>query len=319
MQITVYRTSGVEHESAQHLPALLQRDGQAVWVDLDRGNPEEMPLLADVFHFHPLAIEDAQKTGQRPKVEPYDGYLFLTLHTIRELRTGHVLFEEVDVFFTGTVVVTVRSPQAVAVDEARQRLARSPVELSRSADYVLYTIMDAVVDSYFPILDHVEERIERLEENLLRRPSTRTLRILFRLRHTLLEARRQIVPLRDTLNVLMRRETGLVTQAVVLYFRDIYDHVLRIIDQIDTHRDLLTGTLEIYLSITSNRLNEILKVLTAVTAIFAIWTVIAGIYGMNFERAFPSWQSPYGFWGVIAFMGVLSLFIVALFRNRGYL
>ncbi|MBI3975464.1 MAG: magnesium/cobalt transporter CorA [Armatimonadetes bacterium] len=319
MQVTVYREEGVAASPAEPLAALLERDSQAVWVDLDRDRPEDLQVLAEVFGFHPLAIEDAQKTGQRPKVESYDDYLFLTVHTARYDRGGQVALDEVDIFFTRRAVVTVRAAGLAPMDEARVRLGKAPARLRRSPDFVLYSILDVVVDTYFPVLDRIDDHIERLEDHLFKRPTNRTLSGLFRTKRALLAARRHVVPLRDALNLLMRREAGLVTEQVMVYLRDIYDHVLRLTDQIDTHRDLLTGALEIYLTLVSNRLNEVMKVLTVITAIVGPMAVITGIYGMNFTRPYPLFDWPYGFWTVIGVMAALAVGMLFLFRRRGYL
>ncbi len=318
MQVTVYREDGIVTDPTEPLPTLLQRDTQALWVALDRAHPADLQLLTDVFHFHPLAVEDAQKTGQRPKIEAYEEHLFITMHAARGDHGTQLTLDEVDIFFTSRAVVTVSKTGLSALDEPRSRLARAPGRLRRSPDFILYTILDAIVDTYFPVLDRIDDQIDRLEDQLFRHPTSRTLGTLFRTKRTLLHARRHIVPLRDTLNVLMRRETALVTEAVILYFRDIYDHVLRITDQIDTHRDLLTGALEVYLTLISNRLNEVMKVLTVITLIFAVLTVITGIYGMNFTRPFPSFEWPYGFWAVIGAMVVLVVAMLALFRRAGW-
>ena len=319
MQVTVYREEETTTAPAEALGQLLERDSQAVWVDLDRGRPEDLRALSEVFNFHPLAIEDAQKTEQRPKVESYDGFLFITVHAARYDRAGQVALDEVDIFFTRRAVVTVRAEGLAVVDEARARLAKAPGRLCRSSDFVLYTILDTAVDTYFPVLDRIDDHIERLEDHIFKRPTTRTLNNLFRAKRALLHTRRHVVPLRDTLNVLMRREADLINEQMIVYFRDIYDHVLRITDQIDTHRDLISGTLEIYLSLVSNRLNEVMKVLTVITAIVGPLAVITGIYGMNFERPFPAFDWPYGFGLTIGVMAVIVVGMLILFRRRGYL
>ncbi len=319
MQVTVYREDGIVTDPGESLPGLLAREEGAVWVALERARADDLKVLTDVFHFHPLAIEDAQKTGQRAKIEPYENTLFMTLHAVRHDHGTQMTLDEVDIFFTARAVVTVSSGDVRSLDEARGRLVGAPARLRRSPDFVLYTILDAVVDSYFPILDRIDEHIERLEDQVFRHPTSKTLGTLFRTKRALLSARRHVVPLRDTLNVLMRRETGLITEAVILYLRDIYDHVLRITDQIDTHRDLLAGALEIYLTLISNRLNEVVKVLTVITAIFALLTVITGIYGMNFARPFPSFDWPYGFWMIMGLMLALVVGMLALFRRAGWI
>jgi len=319
MQVTVYRETDIVHNPATPLPELLAEAAQVVWVALDRASPEDLRVLTDVFHFHPLAVEDAQKTGQRPKIEAYDGALFLTVHAARPNHGARLMLDEVDVFFTDRAVVTVSAGSAAALEEARTRLARAPGRLRASSDFVLYTVLDAIVDTYFPVVDRIDDHIDRLEDQLFRRPTGRTLSQIFRTKRALLLARRHIVPLRDTLNVLMRREMGPVTAAVILYFRDVYDHVLRLTDQIDTHRDLLSGAMEIYLTLISNRLNEVMKVLTVITAIFALATVITGIYGMNFTAPFPPFDWPYGFWVTLGSMAALAAGMLLLFRRAGWL
>lgn len=318
MLVTVFREEGSTANPAEPLTASLERDGEAVWVDLDRGRPEDLRVLSEVFQFHPLAIEDASKTGQRAKVESYDDFLFLTAHAAHGERSGHVVLEEIDIFFTRRAVVTVRAAGVAAVEEARARLSKAPPRLCRSPDFVLYTVLDAAVDTYFAELDRIDDHIERLEDQLFQRPTNRTLSNLFRTKRTLLQARRHVVPLRDILNVLMRREAGLVTEQVIVYLRDIYDHVLRITDQIDTHRDLITGALDVYLSLVGNRLNEVMRVLTVITAIVGPLAVITGIYGMNFERPFPLYAWPYGFWTIVGVMAALAIGMLILFRRRGY-
>jgi magnesium transporter len=316
MQITVYSPDGLQEEAPERLATLLSGDGAGVWVDLDRSRPEDVAAL-DRFGFHPLAVEDARKAGQRPKAETYDGVLFLTFHAPR-LEGADVVFDEIDLFFTPRLVVTVRPSRCPVVEEARRRLARAPAALRRAPAFLVHTILDTAVDAYFPVLDALDAEIDRLEDEALARPSTAALARIFRIRRALLDTRRHIVPLRDTLSLLMRHETEGIVPEVGPYLRDVFDHVLRITDQIDTHRDLVTGALEVYLSQVSHRLNEVMKVLTVITAVFAALTVITGIYGMNFERAVPAWEAPGGFWGVLGFMGVVTAVMLALFRWRGW-
>jgi len=321
VKITRYRVDGVQDSPPEPLPQQLAREDGALWVDMTGPTEDDLRTLRDVFHFHPLAIEDTLKQRQRPKLEEYEGYFFLTIHAAQpgRERNARLAWDELDIFFGPRYVVTVH-PQAVpALEDARARLAHAAPALRAGADYLLYTILDAAVDAYFPVVDRVDAALERLEDQLFRKPSARTLDHIFTLKRTLLQMRRVAAPLRDLLNGLTRRDLPLIQPHTLVYFRDIFDHLLRITDAIDTHRDLITGALDIYLSVISNRLNEVMKVLTVVTAVFASLAVITGVYGMNFARAFPPFDWPYGFAAVLLGMAGVTAVMLALFRRKGWL
>lgn len=352
MKITHYLADRAEDDSPVPLAQLLAQDEGALWVDMTGPTDDDLRTLREVFHFHPLAIEDTTKQRQRPKLEEYEGYFFLTMHAVhasrqtsgqpgRDRTTGlapnhpasstraphrvsapdgtGLAWNEIDIFFGPRYVVTVHPEAVPALDEARARLTHAHPQLRTSADYVLYAIVDTAVDSYFPVIDRLDASLERLEDQLVREPTARTLDHIFALKRTLLQMRRVAAPLRDLLNGLTRRDLPLVRPQTVVYFRDVFDHLLRITDMIDTHRDLITGALDIYLSVISNRLNEVMKVLTVITAVFASLAVISGIYGMNFQRAYPPFDWPYGFAAVLLGMGGITAVMLALFRRQGWL
>lgn len=360
MKITRYLADRAEDASPVPLAQLLAADEGALWVDMTGPTEDDLRTLRDVFHFHPLAIEDTTKQQQRPKLEEYEGYFFLTMHAVHAPHQGSgqpprqhpgqagrdrvtglapsqpassagashktstpvgtgLAWNEIDVFFGPRYVVTVHPGAVPALDEARARLTHAQPQLRASADYVLYAIVDTAVDSYFPVIDHLDAALERLEDQLFRKPTARTLDHIFALKRTLLHMRRVAAPLRDLLNGLTRRDLPLVRTQTVVYFRDVFDHLLRITDMIDTHRDLITGALDIYLSVISNRLNEVMKVLTVITAVFASLAVISGVYGMNFQRAYPSFDWPYGFATVLLGMAGITAVMLALFRRQGWL
>lgn len=320
MKVTVYRPDRIDDDPPRPLAELLESPEGVVWVDMTGPRDADVQVLREVFGFHPLAIEDALTQRQRPKLEAYDGYLFLTVHAVRpgRERTG-VVWDEVDIFAGPRYIVTVHPRPVAAVEDARSRLGHAPAADRASADYVLYTILDSAVDTYFPVLDRLEGFLERLEDQLFRRPAARTLDEIVTLKRSLLHLRRTAAPLRDLVSSLMRRDHPLVRPQTALYLRDVFDHLLRITDAIDTHRDLITGTLDVYLTAASNRLNEVVKVLTVITAVFASLAVITGIYGMNFERAWPPFGWPYGFPAVLAGMAVVVGLMLALFRRQGWL
>ncbi|MDR7560155.1 MAG: magnesium/cobalt transporter CorA [Armatimonadota bacterium] len=318
MRVTVYRTDRVEEDPRRPLADLLAAPDGVVWVDMTGPQEADVRVLREVFGFHPLAVEDALKQRQRPKLEAYDGYLFLTVHALRPGRERAGLsWDEVDIFASSRYVVTVHPRPVAALDEARARLDHAPATDRAGADYILYALLDCAVDTYFPALDRLESVLERLEDQLFRRPGPRTLDEIVACKRSLLHLRRMAAPLRDLVSSLAHHP--LVRPQTALYLRDVFDHLLRITEAVDTHRDLIAGSLDVYLSAASNRLNEVMKVLTVITAVFASLAVITGIYGMNFERVWPPFPWPYGFPAVLAAMAAIVAVMVVLFRRQGWL
>lgn len=307
-RVLVLRGSEVIADPPESLESLRGREGQVLWIEVLHPTQAVMAEFAGVFNLHPLAVEDALKRRQRPKAEEYDRSLFITTHAARPRGSYDITLDEIDVFAGRGFVITTHMG-APCVEEVRRRLTQAPAQLRSSEGYLLYVILDVVVDSYFPVLDALDEYVERLEDTLFKKPTPQTMDRLFAAKRSLLRLRRVSAPQRDMMNLMLRRDT-LIATPLHAYFRDIYDHLLRITDQIDTHRDLLAGALDIYLTLTSNRLNEIVKVLTIVTAIFASLAVITGFYGMNFERTFPSFEWRYG---VLAALGIMAASVAAMF------
>lgn len=293
----------------------------ALWVDMTGPTAEDQHVLADVFKFHPLAIEDTLKQAQRPKLEEYDGYFFMTFHAVRPpaQRGMSVSLQEIDLFGAPRCVVTVHAHPVPALEEARSRLGKAAGSQRVHADYVLYTIVDSAVDTYFPIIDRLDASLDRLEDHLFLRPSPRALDQLFHIKRSLLYLRRVSTPLRDIFNVLTRHDSGLVRPQTLVYYRDVYDHLLRITDLVDTHRDLLTGAMEIYLTVISNRLNEVMKVLTIVTALLGVGAVITGFFGMNFQRTWPPLEWQYGALAVLLVIFASWVTALAVFRRLHWL
>jgi len=321
MRVLALRGSDIVADPPDALDTLRALDGQIVWIDLPDPTPETMSRLAAILGLHPLAVEDALQRRQRPKVEEYDSIFFITTHAARALEPGghDVALDEIDIFFGKGFVITAHEGTCPALDEARHRLIQAPAELRITDGYVLYVVLDVIVDSYFPVLDALDDYTDTLEDTLFKEPTPQTMDRLFEAKRALLLLRRVAAPQRDMMNIFMRHETPLISPRLVAYFRDIYDHLLRITEQIDTHRDLLAGALDIYLSITSNRLNEVMKVLTVITAIFASLAVITGFYGMNFERTYPPFSAPFGVLGALGIMALGIGVMLALFRRLRWL
>lgn len=288
------------------------------WVNVDGlGDREVLTGLGEVFSLHPLALEDVINVHQRPKVEQYDQHLFVIA---RMLTLGQRLETEQLSLFLGTgYVLTFQEHPGDCLDPIRERLRKAGGRLRRAgADYLAYALIDAVVDSYFPVLELFGERLETLEDEIVAHPDVSTVTQIHQAKRDLLTFRRAIWPERDALNALLRDDTPLVTAETRLYLRDCYDHTIRLIDILEVYRELASGLLDFYMSSISNRMNEVMKVLTVIATIFIPLTFIAGVYGMNFEYM-PELRRPWAYPAVWGVMLLVAVGMLAFFRRRGWL
>jgi magnesium transporter len=301
--------------------SLHERSGK-LWVDIDSSVRQQFALLEKVFHFHPLSIEDVLNPNSRAKVEEYDGYLLIVLRSvhIQEQTDDPYDLDTVNLcFFLGeNFLVTVHSGPSPNVDAIVELVLRSPDVLSRTPARLAHQIMDRVVDQFFPILDRVDEFTDSLEERVFQRFDEEALRDIFAVKRMVLSLRRYLSPEREIFNVLTNRPSQFLTPDVQLYFRDIYDHILRINDSLDTYRDLLSSTLESYLSQVSNRLGTITKGLTVVATMSVPFVVVSGMYGMNFSRI-PLANHPWGFEILLAVQLALGGAMIWWLKRRGTL
>ena len=297
---------------------LLKRD-EYFWLDLTAAGEAEVAELKDVFGFHPLALEDTLKRSQRPKLDDFGEYMFLVYYGAEEAEHGEVEMVEVHAFLSGGYIVTTHSRRCSALGEVRQRLeAQAP----RSEQFVVYRVLDALTDTFFPVLDHLDDRIERLDGEIFERATPRQLEEISALRRQLVELRRIVTPQRD----LLARGIDDILDIPGLesdsrnYFRDVYDHSIRISDQIDSYRDLLSGSRDAYLSVVSNRLNQITKQLTVMATIFLPLSFVVGFFGQNFKWLVVNIDSPGAFFALG--IGSIVLSVVALlvwFRRSDYI
>jgi magnesium transporter len=296
------------------LPARLAApDDGVIWADITGPADEDVQIMRDVFHFHPLAIEDTRNARQRPKVEEYADYLFLILNPINKQDP---LFCELDVFVGSNYVVTVHAAAEPVIAEVQRRLSRGSTPLTVSPSYLMYLFVDAVVDSYFPILDHMEEEIEDLGDQILANPSQDMLNRLFDLKKTLVDMWRVVWPQREIMNNLRDHNLALIHQDQLMpYLRDISDHLMWIADMISTFRDTLTSIMDLYMSAVSNRLNTVVNRLTVFTVIIGLLTVFSGFYGMNFEHTWPPFSSVLGLPFVILLMIAVTAGLLVIFRR----
>jgi magnesium transporter len=300
------------------IAGLLERD-EYFWLDLTDPGDEEVATLNEAFSFHPLALEDMVKRGQRPKLDDFGDYMFLVYYGAAEGEDGEVELEEVHAFLSGGYIVTSHQRRCAALEEARERFdAQAP----RSEQFVVYRVLDGLTDSFFPVLERLDDRMEALDDEIFDHPAPGQLEEITHLRRQLVALRRVVTPQRD----LLARGVDDILEIPGLeadsrnYFRDVYDHAIRISDQIDSYRDLLAGTRDAYLSVVSNRLNQITKQLTVVATIFLPLSFIVGFFGQNFKWLVVNIDSPADF--LILGIGSLALSIVGLlfwFRRGSYL
>jgi magnesium transporter len=291
------------------IATLLGRD-EYFWLDLADVGQDEVDQLADVFAFHPLAREDMLKRGQRPKLEDFGDYMFLVYYGVRRDEAGEIALEEVHAFLSGGYLVTSHEGRSPALEEARKRLeSQSP----SSEQFVVYRMLDGLTDSFFPVMEKLDDRLETIDDEIFEHAVPEQLEEITRLRRDLVTLRRVVTPQRD----LLARGIDDILEIPGLepdsrnYFRDVYDHAIRISDQIDSYRDLLSGTRDAYLSVVSNRLNEITKQLTVVATVFLPLSFLVGFFGQNFAWMVKNIDSAGAFFGLG--IGGLLLSLVALF------
>jgi magnesium transporter len=299
------------------IAGLLRRD-EYFWLDLTGPAEQETAQLKEVFGFHPLALEDTLKRGQRPKLDDFGEYMFLVYYGVETAEGGEPKAVEVHAFLSGGYIVTTHAERCSALTEIRERLEAQP---PRSEQFVVYRVLDGLTDTFFPVLDRLDDRIERLDAEVFDRATPQQLEEISALRRQLVALRRIATPQRD----LLARGVDDILEIPGFeadsrnYFRDVYDHAIRISDQIDAYRDLLAGTRDAYLSITSNRLNQITKQLTVMATIFLPLSFLVGFFGQNFKWLVIEIQSPGAFFGLG--IGSLALAVLAMllwFRRSDY-
>ncbi|MFZ3078199.1 MAG: magnesium/cobalt transporter CorA [Bellilinea sp.] len=300
--------------------AVADTDG-LVWVSLEQPTAEETrAILTDLFHFHPLAVEDTESTGfQTPKVDDYGTYLFIVVMALSADHDRSLLNSaEFDIFLGPNYVVSsYYAPQLEAVEKLRRRLQRDERLQTNGPDFLCHALIDIIVDDYSPPLEELEDELEALEDRILDKPQPETLQKLLRLKHAIISVRRVIAPQREVINHLTREEFSMIDRQSQIYFRDIYDHLVRVYDWIDILRDMATNALEAYLNSTSLRLNEVMKALTIVSTIFLPLTFVAGIYGMNFHFM-PELSWKYGYPMVWIVFLLITGWMVYYFRKRNW-
>ena len=307
---------------ASAIEAALRDPEALVWVDLTIREESDGAILSDVFHFHPLTIEDSVTDRVDPaKIDDYGEYLFVVVQAVTGY-VGHVVnTSEVDFYLGPNYVVSCHIDTIPAIETFRERCTRDDHVLKHTADWLLHGLLDGLVDEYLPIVDKLDETIDEIEEQVLHHAESPLLQEILIVKRNTMRLRRATIPQRDIMNRLSRQGEfpTLIRDEVRIYFRDVYDHLVRIEYLVEALRDLSDGALQTYLSVVSNRLNEVMKVLTAAATIFLPLTLISGVYGMNFqENQFPSFSAPWGFAVVVGTMITIAVSMLLFFRFRRY-
>jgi magnesium transporter len=300
------------------LAAALAAPGTNVWIDLVNAGETGFDALRPALMFHPLVVEDCVTDINHPKVDDYRDYVYLAVHSARwEPDEAEPTLKELDVIVGPRYLVTYHEESTRSIDRAHLALERRGDLLSRGPDYLLYFLLDVMVDNYLPILEMLQERIDALEEKMLRQASRRTMVEVMHLKRGVSRLRRIVGPQRDTILALTRDEFSAIRPETRLYLRDVYDRMARVGDLLDLYRDEMATLLELYVSQVSNQLNEVMKVLTAITVIIVPVTLIASIYGMNVD--FPGTGTRGGFWASLGIMAITAAGMLAYFRSRKWL
>jgi magnesium transporter len=314
-------------EETLHDPQKLRQylmEWPVTWVNVDGlGNADVLQQIADIFKLHPLALEDVVNVHQRPKIEHFADHHFVVTHMVdihERLET-----EQMSLFFGKNFVLTFQEGVGDCLDPVRDRIRQNVGRLRKAGpDYLMYAILDAAIDHYFPVLEVYGELLENMEEKILVSPNYTTVSEIHEIKRGLLTLRRLIWPQRDALNILVRDPVPMVTDETRVYLRDCYDHVARIIDLLETYRELGSDMMELQLSSVSNRINEVMRVLTVIATVFIPLTFISSIWGMNFDSKASPWNMPelewyFGYPLALGLMGLVAVWQVLFFYRKGWL
>ena len=309
----------LKSDELDEINRLRAKEGHVVWLDVPSPDADDLALLKREFDLHPLTLEDLEKRRQRPKVDTYPEQHVIVTYEAVPAKTGNgVKLREIHLIAGTGYVASVRWAVSPAIEEVANRFEHKAESIGPTVGALLYAILDAVVDGYFPVLDKLSDRIDDLENRIVEgHQGTTTLREVLDIKRELLELRRVLAPQRDVANALLRRDLSIVDDAVAPYFQDLYDHLVRVLDSLDLYRDLIASTLEANLSVTSNNLNAVMKRLTAFTVVLMVPTLIAGIYGMNF-RSMPELSWPFGYPAAVGVMAIAMIGAALFFRARDW-
>lgn len=302
---------------------LVRQDG-VLWLDIEDPQPEDQVILEEVFQFHPLCIEDCFHEQVVPKLEEFPKYLFMVLHGLRagvtqdKFDSSHVETVELNLFLGGNFVVTLHKEPLQALQFLRDNLDRGTSAIYGGTASLAHEIMDALVDSYLPVLDTLDAHLNDLEDTIEANPGSDIVKEFFDLRRAILTIRRISIRQQEVFYWLSHRDIILIDKEERLLFRDIYDHLVRVVELSESARDILAGILNVHLSLVSNRMNDVMRILTIFSAILLPLTFIVGVYGMNFQHM-PELNYEYGYYIVLGVMAAITIGMLMFFRHKQWL
>jgi len=306
--------------SQQQMAEAIKDPECMLWVDFEQIDDIDIDIMTNIFGMHPLTVEDCIMPNIRPKAERFKDYLFLIMFAMevggaenKKMRTV-----ELDCLLGKNFVITAHSDTIPQLDVIKDRLKKQSPIIIRGPDFFLYSITDSIVDSYFPIIDIFDSKVDMMSDELFKDPTQETLRKIYNLKNEIILLRRTIGPQADVVGLIVRGDFELINQMNIVYFRNVHDNLVRLNDIVGTSRDIITSALEAYVSVISNRLNEIMKTLTVIATIMMPLTLIASIYGMNFKHM-PELSHRYGYPFALALMFVITFIMLVYFKRKRWL
>lgn len=290
------------------------------WINIDGLRKTDVEVISNLFGIHPLLVEDILSVNQRPKMDEVDGILFCLLNMLYyDDKNQTVEQEQISIVLGKNFVISFQEDAARDVfNPLRQRLKMANSKIrQRSADYLCYSMLDLIVDNYYVVMERLGDRIESLEEEIVRSSNTRSLAKINQLRKELIVLKRNIAPVRDLINGIIRSESELLDDRTTKYFKDVYDHIVQAFDLSENYRDMMMSMQDLYINNVNLKMNEVMKVMAIVTCLLAPATVIGGIFGMNFD-SIPYLHNQYGFWIAVAVMLVIPVWMIRTFKKRGW-
>ena len=326
IQVIAYGPGAMTESRCRGMTEVEELIGSApvVWINVNGlGDIDLIRALGERFGLHRLAVEDVVHTHQRPKVETYDDYLFLTTQMFR--YDDGIVSEQISMFLAKGIILTFQESAGDCFDPVRERLrARKGRLRDAGADYLLYALLDALIDAYYPITEGYGETVEDIETHVLENPQTSYVSQIHKIKRDLLQFRRTLLPQREAINTLIRDESGLFSEQTRPYLRDCYDHCIQLLDNVETMREINAALVDVYLSSTNSRLNEVMKVLTVIATIFIPLSFVASVYGMNFDTTASPWNMPelewvYGYPFALLLMTLTAGGLLVYFWRKGWL
>jgi magnesium transporter len=325
ISIIDYDEQGFQQQEAEAVEQcfVFKETATVTWINIDGvHDPGIIGRIGECYGIHPLILEDIMNTGQRPKMEDMESYIYIVLRMLSCGKAGdEVQSEQVSLIVGPNFVISFQENVAPGdvFDPVRERIRTGKGRVRKmGADYLAYSLIDAIVDNYFVVLERLGGRVEVLEEELVSDPGQKTLHDIHTLKREMIYLRKSVWPFREVVSGLQRAESPLIKETTGIFLRDVYDHTIQVIDTIETYRDMLSGMLDMYLSSVSNRMNQVMKVLTIIATIFIPLTFLAGVYGMNFKYM-PELQWRYGYFGLWGIMITIGIVMVIVFKRKKWM